>query len=329
MGIYDIQRVKPPTHFIWHHAVSPDMRGWSDQQVADWFNTIGRTRTYNSSGYSHSDHYDLRTGLETFSAVPIALVPNGDKEDIYSDTWRIVEIFDWYNSVGWHAGNWDINCRSVGCETAGRFDDKELPNNAVKALAEWMRNNIHRANGGSTVILGHKQIVPTACPGYIMDKIPLLQKLLSEKTPDLETKENAIYRLWNTKRFRHFYTANSYERNSLLLEKDSQWNYEGIAFFQDIETGSAIHRFYNKYEKSHFYTIDSYEKEFLINYNSDWAYEGIAFYADQFRTKDNSPLYRFYSPIFKTHFYTKDENEKNELLLNKEWQYEEIAFYVK
>lgn len=331
MGMYDVQRITPPSHFIWHHAVSPDMRGWGDQDVANWFSSIGKTRTYGAAGYNRSDHYDLRTGQETFSAVPIALVPNGDRDDIYSDSWRVVEIFDWYNNIGWHCGDWEMNRRSVGCETAGRYDDKELPLNAVKALAEWMKVNIHRANNKTTTILGHKQIIATACPGSIMDKIPLLYEWINTpENPTAPIEPNAIYRFWSPKYLSHFYTSSVQERDA-LIGNNREWNYEGIAFHQP-ETGSPVFRFVNNNTKSHFYTSNIGERDSIIAHDPKWSYEGETFRCHLSRNASNFPIYRFYSPKYDSHFFTISKAERdaiNSQYSDDVWRYEGVAFYMK
>ena len=180
MGKFDLQRVKPPSILVWHHSVSPegdDVRAWTDAQWKGWFNNIGKGRTY--AGYAHSEHYELGTGTETFSAVPIVLVPNGDGKDVFTDTWRIVSVFDWYENIGWHCGNWDINTKSVGCETYGRWDNKDLPDNAVKVLAKWTRDNIDKKNGGITKLMAHNEIIATACPGKIKSKLSLLLDMIN------------------------------------------------------------------------------------------------------------------------------------------------------
>lgn len=175
MGKYDVQRIKPPTAFILHHSVSPEgdvYRKWTDEQWKNWYNNVGRTRTY--AGYTNSEHYDPITKQETFSAVPITLVPNGDGSDLFHDTWRMVEMFDWYNCIGWQCGNWNMNCKSVGMETYGTWLDKELPINACKCIAKWIRENIDPTNGGITQVLGHKEIYATACPGRILERRDLI-----------------------------------------------------------------------------------------------------------------------------------------------------------
>jgi chaperonin cofactor prefoldin len=205
MGAYDVERIKPPTHLILHHSVSPegdDIRKWSDSQVANWFSETGRTRTY--TGYLHSFHYDPRTGQETFAAVQIALWPNGDDSDLNKDTWRVIPLTQsWYDDICWHAGNWIINTKSVGCETYGRYDNKTLPGNAVWALAKWCRENIDARNNKSTIIMGHKQIYQTACPGDWMNHIDQLIDMINN--PDkykgqyftFEEKQQMIEQLQN------------------------------------------------------------------------------------------------------------------------------------
>ncbi|MEI7603609.1 MAG: N-acetylmuramoyl-L-alanine amidase [bacterium] len=271
MGQYDIERIKPPSYLVVHHSVSPEgdvIRNWSDQQVSDWFNEIGRTRTY--AGYSHSYHYDPRTGNETFSAVQIALWPNGDDLDIYTDSWRVIPLVDdWYGEICWHAGNWEMNKRSVGCETYGRYDDKPLPENAVWALAEWCRNNIDKENNGATIIMGHKQIYPTACPGDWMNKIDLLIDMINnpatyqgkyftfeEKKQMIDQLKAQIINLQSLISTQNTNIATLNQKNQELINENEQFKIK----IQDL-TGQIG---YGQQNKDLLQSLENYKNQLLI-----------------------------------------------------------------
>lgn len=65
------------------------------------------------------------------------------------------------SSIGWHAGNWDINTRSIGICFAGNFM-KQPPNDAMIAAAR----RIIAENYAGMRIIGHKEAPrDTTCPG--------------------------------------------------------------------------------------------------------------------------------------------------------------------
>jgi len=82
-------------------------------------------------------------------------------------------------AIGWHAGNWDINTRSIAICFAGDYENKMPNKKMLKAAVKIIKENypyIKKKN-----ILGHGETrpEPTACPGkylghikkYIWDKL--------------------------------------------------------------------------------------------------------------------------------------------------------------
>jgi len=101
MGIYDKQR-KPIDTIVLHHTDTvPDIR------VED-LSEIGRKRTYR--GYRHSYHYDPITGKESFIAYHWLVFPRGLIRRCLQD-----------NEIGWHCGNWEINCGAIGIAFVGNY----------------------------------------------------------------------------------------------------------------------------------------------------------------------------------------------------------------
>lgn len=60
--------------------------------------------------------------------------------------------------TAWHAGTWDMNLRSIGIECNPRCSDEDKA-----TVAELVSELLSRYPGA--VILGHKDVVPTDCPG--------------------------------------------------------------------------------------------------------------------------------------------------------------------
>lgn len=73
----------------------------------------------------------------------------------------------------------------------------------------------------------------------------------------------------------HFYTLNSYERDSL---EEKEWCYEGIGWHSSTKEVIPLYRTYNPNAKSgaHNYTINYNEVENLVAHG--WHDEGTAWY---------------------------------------------------
>lgn len=68
------------------------------------------------------------------------------------------------DQTGWQAGNWEVNCRSVGICLDGDFHAAEPPALALTALSELLRSSYPVVP--PTRIFGHYEINPnTTCPG--------------------------------------------------------------------------------------------------------------------------------------------------------------------
>jgi hypothetical protein len=70
------------------------------------------------------------------------------------------------NYVGWHAGNWDINTRSVGICLDDDLSDKKPSKTVIQAVANTIKQ--HYPNVNPTKILGHCEVNnSTECPGRL------------------------------------------------------------------------------------------------------------------------------------------------------------------
>lgn len=65
--------------------------------------------------------------------------------------------------IGWHAGNWDINTRSVGIVLSGDFEKRAPSKIQLLSLSNLLRNNYPQIVNNR--ILKHSDIVSTLCPG--------------------------------------------------------------------------------------------------------------------------------------------------------------------
>jgi hypothetical protein len=65
-------------------------------------------------------------------------------------------------AIGWHAGNWEVNTRSIAICFAGNFM-QQPPNSAMLAAARTIIQDNY--NGSGTRIVGHREVRDTTCPG--------------------------------------------------------------------------------------------------------------------------------------------------------------------
>lgn len=92
----------------------------------------------------------------TFVSYHYLIRPNG----------KIIQLTD-TSSYLWHAGNLDINRKSIGIALAGKFVDKEPTVEALKSAALLIREN----NIGRDKVVGHSEVIKkellgeTICPG--------------------------------------------------------------------------------------------------------------------------------------------------------------------
>ena len=84
-----------------------------------------------------------------------------------------------------------------------------------------------------------------------------------------------VYRLFNEWSGEHLYTASSDERDGLI---ESDWTYEGVAFYSDPARGNSVYRLFNPYATTftHHYTADPDERDGLLE--SGWRYEHEAWH---------------------------------------------------
>ncbi len=112
----------------------------------------------------HSGHYRYIDGklAEVFYAYHWIVRENGKVERLLDD-----------REVGWHAGNWAENMRSVAIVFDGDYSKKPPPKKALKAVAKLIRQYV-RQYPTITRLKGHQDARKnTECPGawyHAMDK---------------------------------------------------------------------------------------------------------------------------------------------------------------
>lgn len=68
--------------------------------------------------------------------------------------------------IGWHAGNKDVNFRSVGIVLDGEFVDMEPPGEVIEGIVKLLKENYPKIPHEN--VKGHREVNPnTVCPGNL------------------------------------------------------------------------------------------------------------------------------------------------------------------
>lgn len=108
------------------------------------FEIIGGTPIY-------SGHAD-QAGRQVFYGYHWLIREDGSRERLLPD-----------EAIGWHAGDWAVNTRSVAICFDGDFETGRPSLKALESAADLVAQGY--AGVESAKILGHNAIVPTVCPG--------------------------------------------------------------------------------------------------------------------------------------------------------------------
>ncbi len=69
------------------------------------------------------------------------------------------------DAIGWHAGNWEINKRSIGICIDDDLDHKHPTDASIDTVAQILRNHYPRLDPTDQTVIGHNEASKTACPG--------------------------------------------------------------------------------------------------------------------------------------------------------------------
>lgn len=96
----------------------------------------------------------VRTGRPVFYAYHWLMRMDGSFERLLND-----------DELGWHAANWDINCRSIAICLDNDYNQRDPTLEILQKLAEFIRE--HYPKISSERIFGHSEVShhPTTCPG--------------------------------------------------------------------------------------------------------------------------------------------------------------------
>lgn len=86
--------------------------------------------------------------------------------------------------IGWHAGNWDTNTRSIAICLDGNFENSSPESSVIQAVADLINKNYSSITPEG--ILGHREVYEkTVCPGneFIDGWKPKLLGLIKNNSP--------------------------------------------------------------------------------------------------------------------------------------------------
>lgn len=153
---WDAER-KPIDTVVIHHTKGEGGMTWQR------LNAMHLLRLYAKSYLSPSTEKEIQ-GLPVYSNHF-----RGERPVFYAYHWLVhadgtSERLLQDDQVGWQAGNWDINCRSVGICLDGDFEHAVPPLAMIEATKGLIRE--HYANVEVARIIPHKSANPnTTCPG--------------------------------------------------------------------------------------------------------------------------------------------------------------------
>lgn len=100
------------------------------------------------------------------------------------------------SNTAWHAGNWDVNCSSIGIENVNKTGapNWEIADQTFETLVELVgdiarRNNLLPLVVGKN-LFGHKDFSATACPGQLYGRLQEIADRVNGGTPAPAPKPN-------------------------------------------------------------------------------------------------------------------------------------------
>jgi len=141
-----------------------------------------------------------------------------------------------------------------------------------------------------------------------------------------------VYRFYNSQNGEHFYTASSAEKDVLLGQFASVFNYEGVAFNAPVQGDQSLYRFCLAGTSQHLFTSVMSERDaFIANPASGYVYEGIVcnVYSAAAAPIDSTAIYSFLDSGSGNHFYTASAAERAAVAVGiPSWKDEGAKFYV-
>lgn len=176
---------------VLHHAVTPLWDEKSKAELAQWFSDNGFARAYGSNPANWSGLVNPYTGGRSYSQAHLAgqrvteRTPDATPAERAAGYRLVPLVANIWNVITWHAGNWPVNCGSIGIENLGDYRNYSLREGDCKVIADFWRPR-DRELGGATMVYGHREVsqVSTECPAHILDsRDHIIDLINAEPTP--------------------------------------------------------------------------------------------------------------------------------------------------
>lgn len=130
----------------------------------------------------YSNHF--YNGEETFICYHWLVYSDGRKIQVLKDIYK--QNGKWYvDYMGWHAGDWDTNGKTVAIVVVGNYLNRTPSEEALNAMAEIIAG--YKAKTGlALTVKGHREYKATACPGNKFLGENGWKKTLIKKAEDIE-----------------------------------------------------------------------------------------------------------------------------------------------
>ena len=157
---WDAER-QPIDTIIIHHTHNPPGMTFEKLSVeellrlyAPYYLNPYDERDKNEQGKSiYSGHF--RNGKQVFWPYHWIIRANGDAEQLLLD-----------NEIGWHAGKWEVNCRSIAIVFDNNYENQRPSDIELKSVAELIQKQYPQVKRGN--IFGHREVNPkTTCPSNL------------------------------------------------------------------------------------------------------------------------------------------------------------------
>lgn len=237
----DINR-KTVDYLVLHHSVTGTWENKSKKELAQWFSDNGFVRGYGSNPANYSGLINPYTGAKSYSQAHYAgqrvdkTTPDATEKERQAGFRLVPLVKDTWGQICWHAGNWEINRASIGIECLGDYRNYTLRDGDCRVIADFWRPQDQKL-GGATAVVGHNEIVATACPARIMEKRDLIVDIINNpakyepKVPIITIKEET-----RTERI-HFQQIEQDEPNLPLGERQTAVKgVDGIVTVIDVVT---------------------------------------------------------------------------------------------
>lgn len=157
---WEAEKIATDTIVIHHTGEAPGMTWAQLSEIQKSTLYVPRYASKNNDPYvfgetPHSGHFRREGGqdVEVFYAYHWLVRTDGSTERLLKD-----------EEVGWHAGDWETNCRSIAICLDGDFSTAKPSAKALQAVAKLVAG--YQKKFQITRVVGHNEVrVTTKCPG--------------------------------------------------------------------------------------------------------------------------------------------------------------------